>query len=428
MTLVSEGWSGAEVQTLRVRPFVLAGGIALYTATQARFGGLPVGLGELLLLSWMGLAAFDQFTGRGRPIHPIILRFWIAIAVSLSIGLLIGFAIEDFQYWRGIFHDVFALTFVGCFSMALVAEMSSKEDRDRTVRLLCWFTGAAIIVQASALTPVSLLRGFDEWEYHRLKGWSENPNQLGLFAAFVILLSVRVIESATGHAQRIAAAAIIAVSIMVGFATDSDTFAVGMLGAGAVYAVIALVAFMRSGSPRAISVAYACLTILLATGMLLLLVKDVRDSFDIVEEKVSAMYSKSDQGEERFALWAEAIEKGFSSYLLGLGPGPHLLEKSWKEPPPKKFETHNSVLELLVQGGIPAVSAFVLLVGYAFFQAARTGLASGAAIIIGLLLFSAFHHILRHPLFWVGIVLVIIEAEHRLVGLRVLSNRSRGIR
>jgi hypothetical protein len=55
---------------------------------------------------------------------------------------------------------------------------------------------------------------------------------------------------------------------------------------------------------------------------------------------------KNDQAENRFKLWSEAIEIGVSAGMLGLGPGPHLVNKQWKRPPPDKFEAHFVVLDL----------------------------------------------------------------------------------
>ena len=126
------------------------------------------------------------------------------------------------------------------------------------------------------------------------------------------------------------------------------------------------------------------------------------------------LYYKDDQGGTRLMLWSEALSKGLDSKLIGLGPGPHLVGKSYKRPPPDKFESHNTTLELFTQGGFIASLAFLGLVGWAAFQTCRAGISSLAAMSCGLFVFSMFHFVLRHPIFWFGIVLCLLEAERVL--------------
>jgi hypothetical protein len=104
------------------------------------------------------------------------------------------------------------------------------------------------------------------------------------------------------------------------------------------------------------------------------------------------------------------VGKGIDSKLIGFGPGPHLTSKSFKVPPPKKFEAHNTLLDLFTQGGLAAVAAFVWLSGSALIGPARAQRPALAALIVGLLVFSMFHYTVRHPIFWFGIVLCLLEA------------------
>ena len=109
---------------------------------------------------------------------------------------------------------------------------------------------------------------------------------------------------------------------------------------------------------------------------------------------------------------AEAIHKGLESKLLGFGPGPHLTSKSYKRPPPDKFEAHNTTLDLFTQGGIVAGLLFVSLCAFAFTKAWRAALPALAALAFGFAVFSMFHFVIRHPIFWFGAVLCLLEAAH----------------
>ena len=47
-----------------------------------------------------------------------------------------------------------------------------------------------------------------------------------------------------------------------------------------------------------------------------------------LEAKYEALYDEDGQGDLRFILWTEALEKGMDAAMLGLGPGPHLTSKA----------------------------------------------------------------------------------------------------
>jgi hypothetical protein len=96
--------------------------------------------------------------------------------------------------------------------------------------------------------------------------------------------------------------------------------------------------------------------------------------------------------------------------MLGLGPGPHLTKKVWKEAPPHKFESHNTPLELFVQGGLLAVLAIVSLYASLLLATTRAKLPALVALSCAVVVFSMFHFIIRHPIFWFGVILCLLEA------------------
>jgi O-antigen ligase len=96
--------------------------------------------------------------------------------------------------------------------------------------------------------------------------------------------------------------------------------------------------------------------------------------------------------------------------MLGLGPGPHLTEKAWKQSPPYKFEAHNTPLDLVVQGGLLALLAIGSLYASLLVATTRARLPALAALSSAFVVFSMFHFIIRHPIFWFGVVLCLLEA------------------
>jgi hypothetical protein len=130
---------------------------------------------------------------------------------------------------------------------------------------------------------------------------------------------------------------------------------------------------------------------------------------DRVEAKSEALYNEDNQGDVRFHLWAEAFDKGMAAWMLGLGPGPHLTKKAWKQSPPYKFEAHNTPLDLFVQGGLLAILAITLLYASLLVSTTRARLPALAALSSAFVVFSMFHFIIRHPIFWFGVVLCLLE-------------------
>jgi len=197
----------------------------------------------------------------------------------------------------------------------------------------------------------------------------------------------------------------------VGVLTQSDSFTLGILAAGAVFLAIKsslwLATFKRGLTFRAALVSLALLGLpVLAVGALPLAPAVV----ERLDAKSEALYNEDSQGGARFQLWGEALEKGMGAAMLGLGPGPHLTRKAWKRSPPAKFEAHNTPLELFTQGGLLALLAIAWLYASLLLATTRAKLPALAALSCAFVVFSMFHFIIRHPIFWFGVVLCLLEA------------------
>jgi O-antigen ligase len=132
----------------------------------------------------------------------------------------------------------------------------------------------------------------------------------------------------------------------------------------------------------------------------------------------------------RIHIWNEAMRRGVESGLLGLGPGPHLeippsivagRRDSINEPKHVEhpefglvpnFEAHNTFLDLFVQGGLIAVLSFGWLVATALIMTQRAELDALTTLLCGLTIFSIFHLIVRHPIFWFAISLCLATTAH----------------
>jgi hypothetical protein len=399
---------------------LLAFGLLLSTATQLRFGDTPFGPGEMCLAVWIVLFLCRQ-AGQPAPAPASasnaaltgVATFWLILIVAESVGAIVGFTTELFFDTDHIIHDVIAYFFLFGLACTMALELASEHRRRRVTWLIALFGAASLSLQvahAYGLIPVPVPA--EPWIYFtRLRGWSKDPNQLGLVAAFLTVVSIHLADTATARVKMIAAAACAVLAVSVGVLTLSDSFTVGILAAGAVFLAIKsslwLATFKRGLTFRAALVSLALLGLpVLAVGALPLAPAAVAR----VEVKSEALYDEDNQGDARFHLWAEAYEKGMGAAMLGLGPGPHLTRKAWKRSPPYKFESHNTPLELFVQGGLLAFLAIALLYASLLLATTRAKLPALAALSCAFVVFSMFHFIIRHPIFWFGVVLCLLEA------------------
>jgi hypothetical protein len=80
----------------------------------------------------------------------------------------------------------------------------------------------------------------DPWYWDRMRGWSDNPNQLAFLCAVLTLLSLHLADVATSAPARIAAIASGILPVYVGRLTKSDTCGLVLLAAGPIFIALKL--------------------------------------------------------------------------------------------------------------------------------------------------------------------------------------------
>jgi hypothetical protein len=401
-----------------VRPFrdlLLALGLTLYVATQLRLSGLPLGPGEVLLILWLLPSAVVCML-RPRIQSTTALRriagFWLVLVMAESVGMVVGLSIEPFHDWAAVRNDMMAYSLMLALAIMIAIEFQCGERRDRLERLVAQFGAALLMLQVLDGWGFAVVPGVDPWYFDRLRGWSGNPNQLGLLAAFITILAVDLMHKAKRPAELLAATIYVAPAVLAGVMTKSDSYTLCLLAGGAVYAALRIAIWLRQaryeltlGSMGAVLLTISLPFLILAT---LPFASAIRNA--IVEKSIE-MYSDNSQGDVRLNLWKEAIQKGLDSRLIGMGPGPHLTSKSNKRPPPNKFEAHSTPLDLFTQGGLLASMAFVWLSVSTFLATWRARRPALAALVTSLVAFAMLHFVIRHPVFWFAIVFCLLEAE-----------------
>jgi hypothetical protein len=398
-----------------IRDVLLALGVLLSTAGQLRIPGLPgaaIGPGEACLALWVGLALGYE-TGRlGPPLTPALSRlllFWLVFAFAESVGLFMGLATEDFRDTVSCMHDMVAyvlLAAVSCFMVVL-------PNIERRLHRITWLilAGGAVCLSLLMASALGVIRipGIELWwnGWSRFRGWSDNPNQFGLLCSALVILSLHLAETAARPGERLAAILCGVPCFVAGVLTKSDSFVLVVLIAGPMFLAFKLWTWLFSVERRlSLRTALASLIFLAVPGFLVSAAPFAPMAIEQAQKFAVETMEKNDQAENRFKLWAEAVEIGIKAGMLGLGPGPHLVNKQWKRPPPDKFEAHFVILDLFVQGGLLASLMYIWLVTTTFLVTCRAGLIALTTLIFTLFVFSLFHHfIFRHPVFWFSVSL-----------------------
>jgi O-antigen ligase len=414
---------------------LLAFGLLMSTASQLRPAGAKIGPGEACLVIWLLVMLSREVNRLGPPLTPALWRlvvFWTLFVFAQSMGTFSGYVIGD-RHDPGLFlHDVMAYSLLAAVSLLSVVEPGAALRLQRVARQVALLGGVFLVLQLAHAWELISIATIDPWYWDRLRGWSENPNQLAILCAILGPLSLHVAEAATRFSERAAAIACALLAFLVGRLTKSDTFSLLLVAAGPIYVALKLRTWLAEAKPTFRSAAAG----ILALGLPLLVASTIPLGYTIaVEAEDFARQMSKDNGEGtereaqlRLHSWREAISRGLESGMLGLGPGPHLeippvlvaARKSENEPKNLEhpevnsmpnFEAHNTYLDLFTQGGFIAVLSFVWLAATAFWTTYKAKLDALTTLLCGLALFTALHLIVRHPLFWFATALSLVLGD-----------------
>ncbi|MDB5604376.1 MAG: hypothetical protein JWP25_1276 [Bradyrhizobium sp.] len=409
-------------------------GLLLSTASQLRPDGAPVGPGEICLAVWVLLMLFREVGRLGPTLTPPLSRlliFWLVFAVAQCVGAMAAFAIGDRHDSSLFMHDVLAyplLAAVSCLSVA-------GSRLHRVAWLLATLGAAWLALQVALGWGLVDLGDFDTWEWERFRGLSDNANQLALFCAVLSLLSLYLAEVARGLGERIAAVTCMVVAIVVGRLTKSDAFLLVLIVGGPIFVALKLGRWLMSRERRMTLRSASAWIFVLALPLVAAYVVPLGASAATELEDFIKGMTKGGGGRDteetarlRVEVWSLAMRRGIESGMLGLGPGPHLeippsivagRRDSTNDPKHVEhpefgfvpnFEAHNTFLDLFIQGGLIAVLSLGWLVATALVVTHRAELDALTTLLCGLAVFSIFHLIVRHPIFWFAISLCLVAA------------------
>jgi len=419
---------------------VFIAGLLLSTASQLRVDGIPFGPGEGLLLAWLAIMATREVARLGPPLTPALSRlliFWSAFGGALCLGAMTGYALGDLHDPRWFYHDIAAYTFatlLSCFGLVHL-------ETDGRLRPHMWLfvgLGAVLLALQAAIGWMGDgFGGFEAWEWDRLRGLTENANQLALTSAVVGLLALHLADTARRPLPRLAACLCIGVAVVVGRLTKSDAFLLVIAVSGVVYVVMKLKTWMLAEQNPLPLRSAAAWGLALSLPFAVALAAPFGSSIAQQAETVAAQAMRGGGQHEtretanlRFVIWSDAVRRGLEALSLGLGPGPHLKipdeiavgrrssggPRDVTQPEIQlapNFEAHNTVLDIFVQGGLPALLCLAWLLGGIVAGAWRRQFDAVTTLVCGLAAYSLFHFILRQPVVWFALVVCLAATSGR---------------
>jgi len=374
---------------LILQDLVLALGLVLSTASQLRLVGGAVGPGEICLMAWLGLMLAREAGRLGPAMTPVLSRllaFWLVFAAALGVGMVVGLATEEIRDTDSAVHDTVSYILLAAVSCLCVVEPGAGARLRRVAWLFVTCgTGCLVLLLANAwrLVPIP---GVDPWFWDRLQGWSDNPNQLALLCAALGLVALHLAETASRRGGTVMATLCGILPVYVGRLTGSDTFNIVLLATGPVFAALKLRGWLLPIAGRLTFRSAAAWIVVFALPLLLASTVLFGSALAVQMEDVTAQISKNG--------------------------GKEASQESKRVPPPN-FEAHNTPLDLFTQGGLAAVASFGLLVAGGMRRTYRANLAGLTVLLGGLVMFSMFHLIVRHPIFWFVIALCLVAGSGR---------------
>lgn len=409
---------------------LLAIGILFSLETQLRWGTSSVGPGELSLATWiLVLIPVEIWRFRGVVPRPFwdVWRFWAVFAVAQSIGLMVAIVKPELDDLSFVVHDTMAYSLVAAISALLLISRDPGRRLHRIQWMLVLIGCATLPVQVAQAFGVIHIGSINPWYWTRMAGWCDNPNQLALLCLLLGLLALDLAEKAARPRLRLLALVCMFVAFGVGWLSRSNAYVTGIALSALLFALIKTVRWLAeperrrrvaAALPGALLVLSGCIV-----GPLALSRSDLLG--DIHRAVIRDPKQENEEVGLRVYLWKEALEKSGESAMLGFGPGPHLaipevllanrrdsdVQTATRNPQQEiapNYETHNTILELLVQGGIIAAVDFLWLGAIAFWRTWRAGRDALCTTLLGMAYYGTFGVIFRHPLVWFTISLALV--------------------
>lgn len=368
---------------------ILSLSIVFTIFTQLRILNLPVGLGEITLML-LGIAVFvDSCSYKmiKNLLSNIFVRFWLISFLLLTVGFLYSKNIGLDIKLHYVIYDYLAYGFVFFVILLLVAlndyyEINIDKITKNIVIYSIIFYMILLIIPVAFYDSVGLMKYFHGNNNGRFVGLSLNPNQLALFFSPVIFFIFHFLKKEK-YLPILYVLLFVLCFLLILCICSTALWLSWIIGIGMI-AIYCLYSKLDIYNKKK----FLILSILFLTVCFIFLYFYTYEIMYLIKD--------SEQVDGRLSLIKKALNNFCQSPFFGLGPGPH----SFKEDITYAWEAHNTIVDLMTQVGIAGLSAYLYLI----FHIGRNLIYSKKiylfVALVALFVFSLFHFVLRHPIFW----------------------------
>lgn len=224
-----------------------------------------------------------------------------------------------------------------------------------------------------------VLREYDFGTLQRLIFLSNNPNQIALYS-----LGAMFIFSVTFERPLVLIPSL-CIGVIYGYMALSDSFFLALV----IALLFSTLKFFNPSKPLSFLLIFWSILILITWPLLL-------PNNSYIEPLIS-LWSNADQGGARVTLILNGINAWLTSPLFGHGAGAF----SGMTVEFQRFEAHNTPIDFLTMGGIPWVLIIYIPIFIYMKKLFQQGNFLALGLLVGFFIFSTFHFVGRHPIFWV---------------------------
>ena len=383
-------------------------GITLSGATQLRIAGQPIGPSELILGSWLLFVLFlglRRLSVVGSRASVVLGAYWLTVLMLMGFGTLVAVQTGRLHVSSAA-HDALAFVYIAMLTGALALRFLDDDDYGYHwyfARMTFFFHVLAAGLLFGLAMALPGLGPIEFWYGPRLRGWSENPNQLALAMAAMPFLGWWLLRRTSGRFGKIACVLGIAVCMIVGIASQSDGLRVAWVASFGAVGSLLFYRVTARGRSRWLHISH----VIVPAVVVIIGVFYADAIVEMVIGVADRVYAEGHQGEKRFTLWSHGIQAIGASPLVGFGPGSF----SGYNGPFEDHEAHNSFIDWGASTGLTGIVVYLGLLAWAMSRALRSGESTLVGMLIAVVVTSTFSYLLRQPDFWMVIVLVLVLSE-----------------
>lgn len=362
--------------------------LVLIVMTNLRVSFLPIGPGEVLLVLWIFKELIHSIFNRSFSIDRrtgIIFRDFLIIIFVMHLGIINASLTPNYRI-EGIIRAQFA-HFLSLFMVLILASPKhypKLKDYVRTTIVLgtLIFFGLYLLYKHTGFTTIKLVYGGI-----RFTGGAKNPNQLALFLVSLPFLVLHFLVEESRNSKKISVfifwTILLVLVVNLGLVTQSD----GLYGTWILSIIILLTVniFANLKFPSS-------LLVMLVFFISILLILVINENYRSLQKFILDWFYELDEGGSRAFLWVEGLKQTFKFPLFGLGPGSFINLSTLQA------ESHNTFIDLALQGGYIALIIFLIMLGRIMKGVRKQPILITA--FSSLIIFSMSHYVLRQPIFW----------------------------